>query len=162
MIDRQKMSFGLGKVNITDATGPVLSAQVQLSAAEARDGTPLVQHFGVASTPPAGSDVLFASVSGDRSHVVGVASNHQASRPVGVPPGGVKLYDEGGRFIAMLNDGLITITAPGEVLRRLVTDAFMAVFNEHTHTCPAGGSSGPSPVMTTAQLTGATHAGGQS
>ena len=152
--------LGAGKLNTTTTAGSVLVGQVQLSAAETRDNTPIVQHFGLASTPPAGSDVLYAAFGGDRSRVVAFGTNHQSFYPPGIPSGGVKMYDEGGRFVGMLNDGNIIMMAPGETLHQLVTQVFQALFNEHTHPTPDGESGPPTQQMTSAHLTGATRAGG--
>jgi len=152
--------FGLGKVNLVDDSQGVQTAQVQMSAVESRDQSPIVQHFGFASNPPPGSDVFFISMSGDRTKVLGVGTNHPASRQTNTPTGGAKMYDAGGRYIGMLNDGNIVMMAPGETLRQLMTEVALQVFNAHTHPCPGGTTGVPNQQMGAADLTGATRAGG--
>lgn len=156
MIGWRHLLFGAGKVNLTDDGGAVQVMQLQMSAVEARDGTPMVQHFGLASTPPAGSDAMFAAIGGERGKPFGIGSNHPASRPRGTPAGGVKLYDQGGRFVGLLNDGNIVLTAPGETLEQLINARFVALFNTHTH--PRNGAP-PAQQATATHLTGATKAG---
>jgi phage gp45-like len=156
MIDPIHLVLGTGKLNLVDDSGPIQKVQVQLDGASARDGTNVVQQFGLASNPPVGSDLIYGAPGGVRDKLVVNGSNHQGSRPRNTPPGGVKLYDQGGRFVGILNDGNIILLAPGETLLRLVNERFMALFNTHTH--PANNTV-PAQQMTATHLTGATKAG---
>ena len=157
-----QMTLGIGKVKLVDDTGTVQVAQLQLSASETRDATPMVKHFGFDSSAPPGSDVIFGALGGQRTKVFGIGTNHQPSRLKNLPSGGSRQYDQGGRQVLLDNSGLIQLFAPGEVLHRLVTEVFMSLFNEHTHGGiePGGGSTtAPNQQMTAAHLTTATHAG---
>lgn len=101
------------------------------------------------------------------------------------PSGEFWLVHKSGGFLKLTNDGKVSlnghveadITAPtvnitaatavnvtapqinlgssGETLRKLVNDAFMAIYNGHTH----GGSTIPSPQMDGSELTTVTSAG---
>ncbi len=153
------MTLGIGKVQLVDDTGTVQTAQLQLSAAEIRDATPMVKHFGFDGNAPAGSDVIFGALGGQRTKVFGLGTNHQPSRLKNLPSGGSRQYDQGGRQVLMANDGLIQAFAPGEILHRLMTEIAMAVFNMHTHPIPSGASGPPNQQMTAADLTTAFRAG---
>ena len=157
-----QITLGIGKVQLVDDTGSIQTAQLRLSASETRDATPMVKHFGFDSNAPAGTDVIFGAIGGQRTKVFGLGTNHQSSRLRGLPSGGSRQYDQGGRQVLLDNSGLIQLFAPGETLHRLVTDLFMALFNSHTHggVQPGGGSTGvPNQEMTSAHLTTATRAG---
>lgn len=157
-----QMTFGVGKVQMVDDTGSAQVAQLQLTASETRDATPMLKHFGFDSSPPPGSDVIFGALGGQRTKVFGLGSNHQPSRLRNLPSGGSRQYDQGGRQVLLDNSGLIKLMAPGEVLHRLVTDVFQQLFNTHTHggIVPGGGHTAPpDQQVTSAHLTTATRAG---
>jgi phage gp45-like len=153
------MTLGIGKVQLIDDTGTVQTAQVKLSASETRDATPMAKQFGFDSSPPPGSDVIFGALSGQRTKVFALATNHQPSRLKNLPSGGSRQYDQGGRQVLLDNSGLIQAFAPGEVLHRLMTEIAMAVYNAHTHPAPNGTTGVPNQQMTTADLTTAFRAG---
>ncbi len=156
---RRHLLHGIGKVVMVDDSGPIQTAQVRLSASEVRDATPMLAQFGFQSNPPTDSDVLHTSLEGERSKLVVVGTNHQASRMRGLASGGARQHDQGGRQILMNNDGLIQAFAPGEVLHRLMTEIAMAIFNQHTHPTPSGTSGAPNQQMTATHLTTAFRAG---
>ena len=159
---RQHLAMGIGKLQLVDDTGTIQTAQVQLSASETRDATPVMQNFGFQSSAPADSDVIFASLDAQRGKVAVIGTNHQASRMKGLARGGARQHDQGGRQVLINNDGLIQLFAPGEVLHKLVTDVFVALFNSHTHPGiqPGAGNTGvPTQQMSAAHLTTATRAG---
>ena len=158
---RQHLAMGIGKVVLVNDGGTIQTAQVQLSASETRDATPMLQNFGFQSNPPAGSDVIFASLDAQRSKVAVIGTNHQPSRMKGLGSGGARQHDQGGRQVLLNNDGLIQLFAPGEVLHQLMTKVAMDLINTHTHVCSGTGSatSKPQQQMTAAHLTSATRAG---
>jgi phage gp45-like len=153
--------IGLGKVQLVDDSGVVQVGQVRLSASEVRDGMPIPKQFGFESSPPFGSDAVYISAAGQRSKSVVISTNHQPSRMTGLPSGGSRHYDQGGRQVLIDMSGLIKAFAPGEALHQVVTDLFMMLFNEHTHTSegPGTATSAPLQQMTAAYLTTAFHAG---
>jgi phage gp45-like len=91
LIRRVKMMFSLGRVQLTDDTGPVQLHQVDMG--------PHLKHFGFASNPPVGSDVFVGFLRGDRSSGVVLGSNHQPSRLKNLQPGDAALYDERGAYV---------------------------------------------------------------
>lgn len=155
------MTLGIGKVQLVDDTGSAQTAQLQLSASETRDATPMVKHFGFDSSPPPGSDVIFGAIGGQRTKVFALGTNHQLSRLRGLASGGSRQYDQGNRQLLMNNDGLIQAFAPGEVLHRLMTEIAQQVLNGHKHICNGTGAytSTMTPQLTAADLTTAFRAG---
>ncbi|WP_424140250.1 phage baseplate assembly protein domain-containing protein [Roseomonas chloroacetimidivorans] len=140
-----------------DDGGKVQQAQVKINDLQTIDRVPVVHHFGFSSAAPINSMVVRLSMAGDTSNGVIVGTLHQSSRPTGLSPGQSLQYDLFGSRVFCANDGTIHISAPGEALRKLVTEVFMELFNQHTH--PANGSP-PTQKMTTAHLTGGLRAGG--
>jgi len=105
---RIQLTVGRGRITGTDDTGTVQTVQAQLNALETRDGTPRLAEFGFTSNPPAKSDVVFLFLSGNRSNGVAIATNHQPSRPTGLQPGEVQVYDLWGKSIYFTeNDGIV-------------------------------------------------------
>lgn len=96
-----------GKSSISDDGGPYQILQVLVGPYEIMDGRPNIQLFGLAGNPPAGTDVVLIYPSGDRSAGIGIASNHQASRPRGQLPGEVTLHNAFEMRIALTADGIV-------------------------------------------------------
>ena len=115
-LHRLRLALGIGKVRLTDDTGPVHLLQLQLSAAETRDATPQVLTFGFSSHPPAGSDVVYVSLGGDRSQTIAIGTNHPQSRPRNVAQGGSVQHDQGGSRVLLNNDGTIQLVPSGGVV----------------------------------------------
>ena len=170
-----------GRVTASNDAGTVTILQVQMSVAELRDNTPMVPSYGMSFNPLPGAEVAMIFSGGDPSNGVVVAVNDQRYRPKNLKPGEVVFYDNLGRSvffskddgiivegkdsnvlvkttkaISIHGDVAVNLFGSGETLRQLVTDAFMQLFNSHTH----GAGSAPTQQMTAAHLTGVTKAGG--
>ncbi len=85
-----------------------------------------------------------------------------SARPLNVPSGEFWLVHSSGAYLKLTNDGKVAINTAveldagnlGAALHTLVTDAFMAIYNSHTHNDPQGGvSSAPNQPMTSTHLT---------
>ncbi len=83
-------------------------------------------------------------------------------RPLDVQSGEFWLIHKNGSFLKLTNDGKLLLNTTVELdagnlanaLHTLVTDAFMSVYNGHTHPLPGGGNTtAPTQQMTTAHLT---------
>ena len=136
--------------------------------------------FGMSANPTAGSDVIVLTVGGMRDHKVGLFADNTANRIHGLKPGEFGLSDAAGNRVVFREDKIeitgktkdlivkvldgkkihleaahVELQADGETLRRLVTEQFKALFNEHKHS----GGAVPDVLMTDAHLTGATKAG---
>ena len=121
---RLQLMLGLGKVYTTVDSGNAQVAQVGLSAAETRDNTPMMGLFGVISNPPVGSDVVYVAMSGDRSKVLVVGTNHQQSRYRNAPVGAGGVYDQKGSFLIFTNDGNATLSLSGTLTVEAPTTHF--------------------------------------
>ena len=83
-------------------------------------------------------------------------------RPLAVPSGELWLVHQSGAYLKLTNDGKVSINAAAEIdigalgsaLHQLVTDAFMALYNGHTHPAGNGNTGAPNQQMTSSHLTG--------
>ena len=110
-LHRLKLALGIGKVRVTNDAGAVHTIQLQLSAAETRDATPQVIAFGFHSNAPAGSDVIYVSMGGDRGQAIAISTSHPGSRPRNIAQGGSVQHDQAGSQILLNNDGTVKIIA---------------------------------------------------
>ena len=84
---------------------------------------------------------------------------NDTNRPLNVPSGELWLFHTSGAFVKLTNDGKVSISALTEIdignastaFRNLVTDAFVTLFNTHTHPVSGG------VAQATSQIMGATH-----
>jgi phage baseplate assembly protein V len=111
---RIQMLAGRGRVTQVDDSGPVQRLQVQASALELADKRARVQEFGLTSNPPIGSDAALMALTGDRTAVMVVGTNHQGSRPRNLAPGETKLYSEDGKYVYLTASGGIVVDAKGQ------------------------------------------------
>ncbi len=113
------MALGVGRQTAdTDESKGTATVQVTLPHGELRSDVPIVQHFGLASRPIAGSDVIVVFQAGDRTRGVAMATGHQPSRPKDLQPGEVCLFHpQTGSRIWLKADGSILLgPANGKVL----------------------------------------------
>jgi len=155
---RVQHAFGFGRSSTApDDSGPVQVVQVKINDLQTVDGLPVVHSFGFSSSAPEGSSVVRVSVAGDGSGGVIIAMVNQDARPRGLMVGQSVQYDASGSQVLCANDGTILAFAPGETLRKLVTDVFVELFNAHTH---PGNGQPPTQKMTPVHLTGGLRGGG--
>lgn len=158
LMRRVQHALGLGWISTTpDDSGPVQTAQIQVNDLQTIDAVPVVYPFGFSAVPPIGSVTVRLSFAGDTSAPVVVAALHQDSRPRDLLPGQSVLYDQHGSRFLLGNDGTLQAFAPGETLRKLVTEVFVELFNAHTH---PGNGQPPTQKMTAAHITGGLRGGG--
>ncbi len=105
------MALGLGRLlKDTDESQTISLVQAVLPGGEVRSDIPLMQHYGFASRPRAGGDVVVVFQGGDRAQGVAVATGDQRNRPTWLQPGEVALYHPPtGARIRMQADGSISI-----------------------------------------------------
>lgn len=149
-----------GKVT-SAAVGPRTLLQITGFDNDTFGNVELLLPPGYVALPAAGADVLLMNVSAVRDHKVAVGGDTVGQTISSLAAGEFGLRGTGIQLV-MRSTGQIQLQADGETLRQLVTDQFTALFNAHTHPTPSGTSSPPNQMMTSAQLTGALHAGGQS
>lgn len=152
------------------------SSNMQIVKIEGMDGDVFtdverLQEYGLSSIPPAGAEVIYAALNGNRDHIVVLTTGYSKDRPKGstgdtfvwsihknkisLTKDGLKIEDQFGNTIDMI-DGQININGES---KSFVTHAelntalqtFIAALNTHTH-----GSLGPgtpsAPVPTTQPL----------
>lgn len=112
---RTLLMVGLGKSGPVQDGGDVQLMQAQLSVAETRDNTPVIQQFGLSSNPPVGSDLSLAFIGGDRGKGMVIGTNHGPSRQKGLVPGQSVVYDQHGSTVLLSSDGNATITVTGTI-----------------------------------------------
>lgn len=118
--------------------------------------------WGCFSPPPVGALVAL-TFEGD-SIDVGCITNllyNDEDAPLAVESGEYWLVHQSGAAIKLLNNGKITLNSTAEIdvgnvsgtLYTLVTQAFQAIYNAHTHTVVGGVAQPTTQTMTAAHLT---------
>ncbi|MDE3022881.1 MAG: hypothetical protein KGI54_13665 [Pseudomonadota bacterium] len=114
--------------------------------------------WGLFCPPTIGDMVKVHFQEGDiNAGVIGSRLFNDSDRPLPCPVGEMWLVHQSGAYIKLLNTGHISLHSTAEIdagnlgntLHTLVHDAFMSLFNNHTH----GGGAIPTQQMTTAHLT---------
>ena len=126
---------------------------------EAGSNIELLLPPGFVANPRPGADVLLKQV-GTYDHRIALGGDHTMDRVGDLQPGEAGLSTLGQTFLVRVG-ATVSITpllqwgaATGE-LKRLVTETFMQLFNEHTHPIPSGGNTeAPTQQMTADNLTG--------
>lgn len=129
--------------------GSVQTVQLRHSSAQTVDQTKTLYHYGYSASPPVGCDFVVVHVAGDTSNGIAIASGHQASRPKGLTPGQVLIYDSSGsRVLLDPAHGKIVLTPSGGTVeidgQAIITgDAVIGgkSFLQHVHGGVQGGSS---------------------
>ncbi|KAB0554024.1 phage baseplate assembly protein V [Pantoea stewartii subsp. stewartii] len=121
------MLLGIGRVTGMTDTGLTQTLQFR---------TPLdvmsahrLAEFGFSSAPPIGSDVLVASLGGDRSSPIVIATNHRGSRLTGLKAGETAIYNQTGMYVKLTASG-IEVEAKGQSVT--VSDATTVTINAST------------------------------
>jgi len=136
---RIQMLVGRGRITQVDDSGPVQRLQVQASGFELADKRARVQEFGLTSNPPIGSDAALMAMTGDRTAVMVVGTNHQGSRPRNLAPGETKLYSEDGKYVYLTASGGIVVDANGQdVVVNNAKDVTWNLSGKLTIVAPAG------------------------
>lgn len=111
LFKRVRTLVGIGRTTTPpNDGGAIQTVQIKLDDLRTRDQTKIMYHFGFTACLPVGSDVVLLTVAGDLSNGVTVATAHQPTRPTGLQPGEVKLYDAFGKYV-YLKDGEIIVEA---------------------------------------------------
>lgn len=127
IVRRLQLLFGRARVSYVDDSGPVQIIQFRVNPLETADNRFRLTEFGFSSNMPLDSDVLFLGISGDRSSVAAIATNHQPSRPRGLLPGESMLYSQDGKSVYMTAAGGIVVEAKGQDV--VVNNARNVVWN---------------------------------
>lgn len=106
-----KMMLGIGRVTAMEDDGltQTLQCRTPLDVISVRRLT----EFGFSSAPPVGSDALIASLGGDRSSPIVIATNHKSSRHGGLKAGETVIFDQSGLYVKLTASG-IQVEAKGQ------------------------------------------------
>jgi phage baseplate assembly protein V len=171
MIDRLLNLIGIGRVTLADDDGDVQLLQLTERAEGGDIGDRIIEkvrracEFGFSSVPPLESDAVVVRMGGLRTQSIVVATGHKDSRPRGLKPGDVVIYDVRGRMVRLTEDGIeidaaggeITVTnaskiradcdieTTGDVISRadgqsVSLNALHDAYNQHAHPPVAGGT----------------------
>lgn len=108
--------LAIGRITTVNDTGGTQLAQIQISALETRDNTPVVAHFGFSSNAPAGAIAVTIFGSGDHSKGVIVATGDANTRPTGQNPGETAIYNTFSMSIELKEAGIVINTGGIPVL----------------------------------------------
>lgn len=107
---RIHMAMGIGRMTKGVQQGQnTPTVQACFAGNEQRDNISFMQHYGFASMPMTGADVIVNFQSGDRNKGVVVASNDQRYRIKTLKDGEVAIYHKSGSSIILKEDGSIEV-----------------------------------------------------
>lgn len=104
---RLQCVIGIGRTSTSsNDSGVIRTLQALLGYNQTKDNLQLVQHYGFASNPPPGTDIIMSFIGGDRANGVSVAENNQTYAIKNLGNGSVALYDMFGNTIVMSSTGI--------------------------------------------------------
>ena len=111
-----------GKTNIVDAAQATQRVQISGLADETLQALEYMQHFGLTSNPPEGTDAVVIPLGGKSSHGIIIATENGSFRLKNLQSGEVAVYDQSGSSIVLkhgrrieMDCDKLNITAPGGV-----------------------------------------------
>lgn len=113
MIDQLRNMLRIGRVKLVDDTGPIMRLQIdegdlgKFGGRRIIDKVARIAHFGFASVPPIGAEVMLVAAAGDRTQTIALGTNHQPSRLKNMKPGDSGIYDVRGAKVTLTEDGLL-------------------------------------------------------
>ena len=117
---RIQNAFGFGVTTApANDSGPVQTVQMSLFGIETHDNAPVLYHYGFSSNPPVGSNVAVSFVAGERTNGVVLATGHKQSRPTGLQPGEVVVYDVFGNTIKFTATGMTMTDCNGNIIQMM-------------------------------------------
>lgn len=106
---RLDMMLTRGVLVATADDGGIQTMQMALLEGELADEVERFQSYGISAVPPPGGDALVAFIAGNRDHGVCVAVNDRASRPKGLRPGEVVIYNDKECFVSLSAEGDVIV-----------------------------------------------------
>jgi phage gp45-like len=126
---------------------------------EAFSDIEMLQPHGISGLPKPGADVLIIGMAGRKDGALALFADMQGEHLADAQPGDKALCN-GTAHVALRESGGIEIMSIGETLRHLVTEAFMELFNTHTHPVSGDVTEAPTQQMNATHLTTTVQAGG--
>ena len=154
--DIRRRLVGLAARAVIRVADDALKAQglkIEVLAGETLEGVERFGEFGITSVPPDGTEGVVIFIGGDRSHGVVVATESRAHRPRSLAAGDVTVYDSHGNQIRLRAGGIEIMSAgyirlgAGATEAAVLGGVFVAAYNGHTHSTPAGPSGVPVPLV---------------
>lgn len=98
-----------GVLNLVKSTPQIQLSQVSGLADETLQDVELMQHFGLTSVPPAGTQAVVIPLGGKTTHGIIVATENGSFRVKGLKNGETAIYDASGSTIILKNGRLVEI-----------------------------------------------------
>jgi phage gp45-like len=95
---RMRLMVSRAVVELVNDATRLQAVQVSLLSDEVRDSVERFQEYGFTSVPLPGAEAVALSVSGNRDHVVVVATDDRRYRKIGLQPGEVAIYNNLGDY----------------------------------------------------------------
>ena len=110
-----------GRITVVDDTGAIQKLQVQErpgadGSKAVADGVLRVAQFGIASSPPIGSEVVLVRLWGNRTLTLAIATNHQPSRLKNLQAGDSSVYYQRGAYLWFQYGQQVLDAAGGDVV----------------------------------------------
>lgn len=106
----------VGRVLRSDESNALELLRVEGLQGQVHEDVERLGEFGVASRPPAGSQVILLPVLGSRARLVAIACEDRTSRPKDLEEGEGGSYSSGGARVRCRVDGSIELEAPTGVV----------------------------------------------
>ncbi|MDO9986251.1 phage baseplate assembly protein V [Glaesserella parasuis] len=98
-----------GVLNLVKSTPQIQLSQVSGLADETLQDVELMQHFGLTSVPPAGTQAVVIPLGGKTTHGIIIATENGSFRVKGLKNGETAIYDASGSTIILKNGRLIEV-----------------------------------------------------
>jgi phage baseplate assembly protein V len=90
-----------------NTAAPIALVQADGLAGEQLQDNELVQHYGYASAPPAGSQLVVLPLGGKTAHGIIIATEHASYRLKALKNGEVAIYDDLGQSVYLTRNGTV-------------------------------------------------------
>lgn len=140
-----------GILTAATGTGIRLAGYVAARAGEVLSDIEIAQHYGFASVPPAGTEVIAVPIGGASSHQVVVGEIDPAGRPTDLLSSESAMYTVAGNRIVCHADGSIEISTPAGTALSIDAAGIVSL---------AGGGAGVARVGDSVQVIGTDSTGG--
>lgn len=163
---RVRLMVSRAVVSLVDDSLRCQGLQVQLLADEVASDVEHFQPYGLSARPLVGSEGVFLSVGGDRSHGIVVCVTDRRYRPTNLAEGETCLYTDEGTQVHCKHGGDVLVGSGATELVAVASKVLLELqnlttkFNAHTHayTGTVVGGGGGTAAGTTAVTTGTADA----
>ena len=112
--NRLRVLLTFSRVLVVNDTGPLQTFTLEGFVSEVRANVPRIGEWGLASSPPLGSQAVVAAIGGERGNLVVLGVEDRTTRPT-LLPGEVQIYTAGGPVLrAYLLSAAQVVTLSGD------------------------------------------------